>query len=132
MSSLRLSYLQKVGGGDVCTGHPPHPKKWGGGGDTSPIPPGFTPVHAIQQRQQIIIVPFTHLQKYKRIIIQNVKIYKMSYLYVSAGICGNDNLCDCMNSHMSCAGLGLDWIDTLILDKQITDMYVLHSSKYTA
>ena len=30
------------GGGDVCTGHPPHPKKWGGGGGIHPpIPPGI-------------------------------------------------------------------------------------------
>ena len=30
MTNLRLSYLQKVwGGGDICTGHPPHPKNWG-------------------------------------------------------------------------------------------------------
>ena len=36
------SYLQKVGGGDVCTGHPPHPKKWGGGGGIHPPhPPGI-------------------------------------------------------------------------------------------
>ena len=26
-------------GGDICTGHPPHPKKWGGGGSPSPPPP---------------------------------------------------------------------------------------------
>ena len=38
MSNLRLSYLQKVG--DICTGHPPTQKS-GGGGDTSPIPPGL-------------------------------------------------------------------------------------------
>ena len=42
MSNLRLSYLQKVGGGDICTGHPPTQKKCGG--VYPPIPPGFTPV----------------------------------------------------------------------------------------
>ena len=30
--------LSSKSGGDVCTRHPPHPKKWG---DTSPHPPGI-------------------------------------------------------------------------------------------
>ena len=38
MSNLRLTFLQKVGGGDICTGHPPHPKKWGGGIYIPPSP----------------------------------------------------------------------------------------------
>ena len=40
MSNLRLSYLQKVGGGDICTGHPPT-QKVGGGGTSPPHPPGI-------------------------------------------------------------------------------------------
>ena len=36
MSNLRLSYLQKVGGGGYLYRPSPHPKKWG---DTSPPPP---------------------------------------------------------------------------------------------
>ena len=31
--------LSSKSGGDVCTGHPPHPKKWGG--YIPPIPPGI-------------------------------------------------------------------------------------------
>ena len=61
MSNLRLSYLPEVGGGgggDICTGHPPHPKKWG---DTSPHPPppppGFTPVHWMMV--VLICLPFS-------------------------------------------------------------------------
>ena len=39
MSNLRLSYLQKVGGGgDICTGHPPTQKS---GGIHPPIPSGI-------------------------------------------------------------------------------------------
>ena len=45
MSNIRLSYLQKVGGGIFVQAIPPTQKAGGGGGrDTSPIPPGFTPV----------------------------------------------------------------------------------------
>ena len=39
---VKVILSSKSGGGDVCTGHPPTQKS--GGGDTSPIPPGFTPV----------------------------------------------------------------------------------------
>ena len=43
---IEVVLSSKSGGGDVCTGHPPHPKMWGGGGGGihPPIPPGFTPV----------------------------------------------------------------------------------------
>ena len=39
MSNLRLSYLQKVGG--YLYRPSPHPKRGGGGVDTSPHPPGI-------------------------------------------------------------------------------------------
>ena len=39
MSNLRLSYLQKVGGGSFVQAHPPPTQKSGGGGIHPPIPP---------------------------------------------------------------------------------------------
>ena len=43
MSNLRISYLQKEGGGIFVQAipPPPPPKKVGGGRDTSPHPPGI-------------------------------------------------------------------------------------------
>ena len=70
-----ILYSKSGGGGDVCTGHPPPHQK--SGGDTSPHPPGFTPVYVGLVNTNVL----TKLQYWKSKRFWIMQIY-VNYMHI--------------------------------------------------
>ena len=82
--------LSSNSGGDVCTGHPPHPKKWG---DTSPPPPSPPPPR--------IYASAIYLYIYLSIYLSDLFIF----IYLSIYLSIDPNQC-CHGPQPTSSGIG--------------------------